>query len=241
MDKASDICYHMCCMNKYMSRRTQTPKESAIEVSVETETSGIALGDQHTKSSSEKYDKACHALVESIADKLFKDFSGFLLSTLRDMYRELLKDYGVLTWNFYRSANLKKWLLSHFGDSIVFFPQRGGSGYICSTSISIGDVMSKLRTLADDQTSDDNIVLQPARILCENAKMCQANSTQTLEDLLDVSAEAAKSPIPDVILKFCSTIFRSHTEVWWCWNEWGWEYGKVSSLVTAALVCCMWD
>ena len=56
-------------------------------------------------------------------------------------------------------------------------------------------------------TSNDDIVLQAARILRENAKTCKANSTQTLEDLLDVSAEAAKSHIRDVILKFCSQLF----------------------------------
>lgn len=209
---ANDICYHMCCMNKYMARRTQVPKESAMDVSVEAETPAIALEDPQHRPPSEKFDKSFQELVESIADELFKELSGFLLSTLRDMYRKLLRDLGVPTWNSYRSANLKRRLQLHFGDSIVFFPRRGGSDYVCSSSISIGDVMNKLKTLEDDQTLDEEIVLQTARILRERAKSQKAtHSTQNLEDLLDVSVESAKNQTPDIILKFCLQLFSDHT------------------------------
>ena len=80
---ACDVCYHMPCMNRYLSQR----EKPSVTVNTSTSTDDHMVQIQLSDSSA-PYDTAFRCLVEKIQDPLFNDFAGYLLVTLRDMYRE---------------------------------------------------------------------------------------------------------------------------------------------------------
>ena len=100
---ANDICYHRSCMNRYMSTREPNAPEQEPSSSV--------------GSKKEQLDQCFVALLENIHDVLFKDASGFLLVTIRDMFRDILRDRGYPEWDQYKSNRLKLRLQEHYGES----------------------------------------------------------------------------------------------------------------------------
>ena len=82
--------------------------------------------------------------MEKLEISLFQNYDGFLIKTLRDDYRLLLRDKGVLTWDSYRSTTLKTRLKSHFGSRISILEQTYGSGFICASNVCLGDAIEKL-------------------------------------------------------------------------------------------------
>lgn len=183
---ASDICYHRTCINKYMAQRRKS----------DTNTQDTSINDPTRQS----YDIAFNNFVANIHGPLFDDMCGYLLVTLRDMYREELKATGVPVWSTYRSSQLKKRLEDLFGNKIVFLPQTSGSDFVCSSSVNIGDALTKLKQLQDNsQRSDDDKVLEAARILRQTAKECKAKLAL---DSIEISSDAASNIVPDNILNF---------------------------------------
>lgn len=180
---AYDVCYHRVCMNRYMSQRSLN---------------------RRSLDTSDMNHETFSAFVKKINDPIFKHSAVFLLTTLRDMYRSMLQDNGIPNWESYRSSSLKNRLQMYFQDRIVFFPQAKGSDVICSSSLPIGDVLMKLKQLQDEsiKQDDQNIVLNAARILRDSAKSLKSTLTQTLDDLLNVSSDAAKQLVPETLYMF---------------------------------------
>ena len=122
---ANNICYHTPCMNNFKAQR-------------------ITEGPIPTENA---YDVAFEVLVEKLEISLFQNYEVFLIKILRDEYRLLLLDKGVLTWDGYRSTTLKTRLKSHFGSRISILEQTYGSGFICASNVCLGDAIEKLHKL----------------------------------------------------------------------------------------------
>ena len=116
---ANNICYHTPCMNNFKAHR-------------------ITEGPLPTEN---VYDVAFKVLVEKLEINLFQNYEGFLIKTLRDDYRQLLHDKGVLTWDSYRSTTLKTKLQSHFGSRVSILEQTHGPGFICASNVCLGDAI----------------------------------------------------------------------------------------------------
>ena len=106
---ANDICYHKPCMKLF--RATRTPTE-ADKTSL--------------------YDTAFNLLIKSLEVNLFIERQGFLVKSLRDKYREILRELGVKTADTYRLITFKWKLIRHFGSRVSIIDQSIGSGFICA-------------------------------------------------------------------------------------------------------------
>ena len=115
----------------------------------------------------DQLDQCFISLLEKIHDALFRHSSGFLLVTLRDMFRNMLRDRGYPEWDQYKSNRLKLRLQEHYGESVIFFQQSGGSEFVCSADVSIGDVLGKLQKLVEDEgkLKEEQRVMDVAKIL----------------------------------------------------------------------------
>ena len=60
-------------------------------------------------------DTACNLLITSLEVNLYNERQGFLVKSLRDKYREILRELGVKTADTYQSITLKWKLIRHFG------------------------------------------------------------------------------------------------------------------------------
>lgn len=107
---ANDIAYHKPCMNNFKAQRVHSGKPRL-----------------------NLYDVAFSRLVEQLEAPLFHDLSGFLVKSLRDQYREILRELGVKTADQYRSITLKFKLQQHFGSRVSILNQTCGSGFICAS------------------------------------------------------------------------------------------------------------
>ena len=92
------------------------------------------------------HDVALDRLVEELKVSLFQK-CGFLIKSLRDQYRAILLELGVKTAGTYQSITLKLKLQQKFGKHISIINQSSGSGFICASTIPLGDAPEKLRHL----------------------------------------------------------------------------------------------
>ena len=189
---ANDVCYHMKCMNRYLTQRA--PSSSRTNVG---ESDAIP----------DPYDEAFLTLVSQIDNALFSEMSGYLLSSLRDKYRHLLLENGVESPDSYPSRYLKKQLDNYYGSCITFLPQTSGSDFVCSSSVSIGNALANLMQLM--QNSADNaetpkFVLKAARTLRDEAKLAKSHTDG--EMTIDFTDEAVEKIIPDSILNFVTQL-----------------------------------
>lgn len=128
---ANDICYHKECMDKFMNI---TPKKGrSVEQIV--------------------YEKTFKLLTE-LEEPLFKKHTGFLVRSIRDRFRTMLEATGVKYGNCVRSFQLKEKLLKHFGNRITILDESGGSGFVCSSDVRLGDAIGRLRKLEQDGNVD---------------------------------------------------------------------------------------
>jgi hypothetical protein len=65
--------------------------------------------------------------------------------------------------------------LNHYGSEISIIDQGIGSGFICDSTITLGDALAKLGRLEKASNIDkmQETLLQAARILSHEAKACQ--------------------------------------------------------------------
>ena len=100
------------------------------------------------------YEVAFTRLVEQIDSKLFDESHGFRIKSLCDQYRSILKELGVSSADTYRTTSLKLKLEQHYGKLISVIGQSSGSGFICSSSLSLGDALRNLQKLQEDLKID---------------------------------------------------------------------------------------
>ena len=122
---ANDICYHKPCMATFKAQRLPTGRYAQQNM----------------------YDIAFTCLVEQLERPLFKEMYGFLIKSLQDQYRVILHELGVKPADEYRSSTLKLKLQQHFGKRVSIISQSSGSGFICASTVPLGDALEKLKRL----------------------------------------------------------------------------------------------
>ena len=180
---ANDISYHLTCMNAF--RATRIP---SVQFKVNL------------------YDVAFSRLVQQIDSMLFEEAKGFFVKSLRDRYRCILKELDVKGAETYRSVSLKARLEQHYGKRISIIGQTGGSGFICSSSLSLGDALQKLQQLQADMKIDENFqtLQRAAKLLRADCKQCKHDTQE--EQSTEISFEAADKLVPDSLFNFASML-----------------------------------
>ena len=167
-------------------------------------------------------DTAFNLLITSLEVNLYNERQGFLVKSLRDKYRGILRELGVKTADTYRPITLKWKLIRHFGWRVSILDQSIGSGFICASDIPLGDALDKLRRLENEYNvgQHQTALYRAARILREDAKACKKKSCNYV--ITEVSLDSASNMVPDYFFIFaalCQTKSRvtqwmEHPELW---------------------------
>ena len=181
---ANDICYHVTCMNKFRATRVPTGKFH-----------------EH-----QPYDLAFSQLVADIDDPLFRQSKGFLIKKLRDKYRDNLKALGVENAENYRSSILKDRLVQYYGDRVSIMDHSYEAGFICASSVPLGDALKMLSQLQKESDMDPKeVILQKAaKIIRADAKHCKNENKSNTS--LEISFPAASQLVPDSIFTFTASL-----------------------------------
>jgi len=132
---AADFRYHKSCLDKFMNRRPSIPSCSS--------------------SKTDEYDLAFRQLLSEITDILIKDRSAFYITQLRDKYRNMLREQGVVNAMQYRTDRLSKQLLDHYGPTIQIIPQKGKASLVCSADITVGEMCALAMKLQEEAGDND--------------------------------------------------------------------------------------
>lgn len=85
---------------------------------------------------------------------------------IRVRYRDILEELGVDKGDKYRATILKHTLHEYYGSHILVLNQTKGSGFICASTLPLGDALKKLRRLeGDDIEGKHHTLLQASKIL----------------------------------------------------------------------------
>lgn len=135
---AADFRYHRSCMTTYMNKRITGAKQQA---------------------ENDPYNDAFEKLISEIEAPLFLENKVFYITTLRNQYRTYLTEHGVSNAMAHKSFCLKRRLLNYYqtGDicKVRIVPQKGTSSLICSSSLSIGELLAEVNRLKQDLTEDE--------------------------------------------------------------------------------------
>lgn len=181
---ANDISYHLSCMNAF--RATRIPTAGQFQTNL--------------------HDVAFTRLIDQVDDMLFAEAQGFFIKSLRDRYRSILKDLNVNNAETYRSTSLKLKLVQHYGKRISIIGQSTGSGFICSSSLPLGDALHKLQKLQSEFNVDENYqtLQRAAKILRSDCKQCKHDNHS--ESSIEISFDAADKLVPDTLFNFVAML-----------------------------------
>ena len=129
---ANDICYHTPCMNKFKATRVTSGKSREQQL----------------------YDTAFSDLVDELETPLFEESQGFLVKSLRDKYRTKLEELNVENAASYRSSSLKEKIAQHYGTRVCILDHSYEAGFICASSVPLGDAMKQLSHLKENSEMD---------------------------------------------------------------------------------------
>ena len=130
-----------------------------------------------------------------------------MITTLKNKYRDILRDLGVTSPDSYRSSKLKSKLQNHFGNRVVILDQSGqASGFVCAASVPLGDAMAKLKQLEQQSQLDpkQETIYKAAKILREDAKLCRKE--RLASDSIEISFESAGAIVSDSYNFTCSLL-----------------------------------
>ncbi|XP_030833483.1 uncharacterized protein LOC105441519 [Strongylocentrotus purpuratus] len=180
---ANDITYHSTCMNKFKALRIHSGQPKL-----------------------NPYDVAFSRLVDELEAPLFHDPSGFLVESLRDRYRDILMDLGVDKGNQYRATVLKQKLQDHYGSRISVLNQTKGSGFICASTVPLGDALDKLRRLEGDEKH--HTLLQASKILRADCEKCKKETRE--KNSTEISFTSAYNMVPYSLFNFSAMLLKDH-------------------------------
>jgi len=128
------------------------------------------------------------------------------VKSLRDQYRAILRELGVKTADSYRSITLKLKLQQKYGKRISILDQSCGSGFICASTIPLGDALEKLRHREAAQHEDEKhrTLRHAAKILRADCKQCKRQCQN--EQSTEISFAAAARLIPDSLFNFTAML-----------------------------------
>lgn len=148
---------------------------------------------------------AFHILTDRLEVKLFQNMEGLMIKDVRDQYREILHEIGVRTGNLYSATLMKDKLYKLFDERISFLQQTCGSGFICASTINIGDAVRKLQLLAKMVDHNyDYIMHKAAQILRADALNCKKDMKKI--ENIEVSTQNASHIVPDSFFNFCTKL-----------------------------------
>lgn len=182
---ANDICYHRECMAKFINEKVSKSGKSNQQ----------AL-----------YDKAFDKLIDELEKPLLTESKGYMVRSLRDRFRSILKEDGVANPETFRSSQLKVKLCKYFGMKISIIQESGGSGFICASNIPLGDALAKLYALEKESKLDKRMetVVRAAKILREEAKACKKSNKSS--GSVEMSVDAASKLVPDSFFNFTACL-----------------------------------
>ena len=129
------------------------------------------------------------------------------MKSLRDKYRTKLEELNVENAASYRSSSLKEKIAQHYGTRVCILDHSYEAGFICASSVPLGDAMKQLSHLKGNSEMDKKeIVLQKAaKILREDAKLCKKEHKSNPN--IEVSLTAASEMVPDSLFNFTASLF----------------------------------
>ena len=204
---AAEVKYHSACRASYVSKsnlknevfKEENPNEECI------------------------YDKSSKELLTEI-DSEITTGKVYEISCLLERYKEILSSNGILSQS-YRSEKLKKRLINHFSDSVVFHKQQDPpkSELIYSSSISVQGLINAAAIFSNSDANEDfccppeevedpeaakmKILFQAAHILKTDVKRSAGICIQPLS-VDDISLKSGRLVIPDSLYSFlCLFVF----------------------------------
>ena len=142
---------------------------------------------------------------ESLEMPLFLKIVGFPIRSLRDQYRVILQELGVIVDSEFK-------LQEHFGKRISILNQSiGGSGFIFTSSVPLGDAVDKLRRFEVDLHRHEKLrkLQHAAKIPRAHSKICKLQMKDQLS--CDISVGAASKIVPNSVLNFPATLLCDKT------------------------------
>ena len=122
------------------------------------------------------FEEGLYQLTQQLEISLFQNMNCYMIQTLRNLYRDILDDLGVINPDSYTSFKLKSKLLNHFGNKVLILDQSGqASGFICAASVPLGDALAKLKQLEHISHLDpkQETLFRATKALREDAKLCR--------------------------------------------------------------------
>lgn len=197
---ASEAKYHSACRANYVSK-TNLKYVSYKEESEEDECI---------------YSAAFDTYIKEIALGLSKG-KIFDMNFLLDGYKEALKLKGCTSSSIYRSSKLKKRMLSHFTDKIIFQKRLdpSKSELVYSSDLSVESIVETTASSVaegycqenrqDKEKDNKAILFHAAQIIKNDIKNCAGISIKPLRSD-DISMENAKRLVPDSLKSFLSEV-----------------------------------
>ena len=188
---ANGISYHAPCMNAF--KATRIPTDKSVQQNM--------------------YDIAFNRLVLQLEVPLFEEKRGVLVKSVRDQYRAILLELGVKTADTYQSVKLKWKLQQRFGKGISILNQSCGSGFICASSVPLGDALDRLRILEPDNHVDERQynLQRAAKRLRTDIDMCRRERRR--EQTTEVSFPAAEKMVPIYLFNFTAMLICKKTRL----------------------------
>lgn len=192
---AFDAKYHRNCYAIYISKRSIEAAKRKVSACPAYESS---------------YDKAFICVVEYINRFVLSKKAGVLnLSSLRDNFIQALGTDD----SSYSSWKLKKRLVHHFGEKLVFIERRGKSDIVCSSKMTVGDALAKASLLNENNDIeyedltmenaciDENQVLHMAADILRQ-KMSNIHDADSYISALDLDIKHCGDFVPDHLYNF---------------------------------------
>ena len=151
------IQYHLRCMSKFRNKRPKGVEDLSV-----------AESDFQSE-----HNKVFQMLVSEISPGLLLEKHACRMDQLKDRYRMLLLEQGVITKKPYRKDRLKKRLLNYFGDDIQAITLTGRGSLLCASSLTMKEPCDEVVSL---QSQVDECQLTPADDLDDHAPSVSSNS-----------------------------------------------------------------
>ena len=145
--------WHPKCRNWYINKKSYQYAEKKRSADMSARASHLAVYSEKQRLNLNAV--AFTRFMEELEAPLFHDLSGSLLKSVRNRYREILRELGVKNADEYRTISMKLKLQQHFGSRVSVLYQICGSGFKCATGVTLGDALEKLRRLEADHMQDE--------------------------------------------------------------------------------------
>ena len=201
---AKNAKYHRICYQKISSQTNIDAKRRKAE--------------QETSDS--VYDKATDIVYNQFQETLDNQ-TPILLSDMATYFRECLLDLGAdqEIANSTRSFFVKKKMNEKFGDRISFYSHKGKPDIACSSKMTVGDLLRKIKTVteAEQEEKDEECEEQeqPYRILHKAVGILRKDIenldiTSEYPTIHEVSLDSSKKFVPESLQNVLQWLLDKH-------------------------------